>query len=255
MLSTNILQRMVPQTFRRCAKRKLGTSSVKGDEKEGWSLTTKLAIAVATVVVPTSITVSTLRSDPELRNDIQVKFPEVYDVLATIIPGGVEGVTMAEVLAKRNDWPLEHELPWGEGYDENIPPRNAIVTTKRGTKFTVDLIATDCGQSIIEKVIPLGASFDDSVLDVQFVKSVESGSAFSSAMLLDRESRAPVEGLNYSELKEKLNQVREIEQRMKVDFEVWRQMGPNGMGKVSELTQELLNIENEKINIKNLMKR
>ena len=254
-MSARLFQRVVPQAVQRRARRKLSTTTTTPAKDEGWSLTTTLAIAVASIVVPSGIGISSLRSDPELRDSVRIKFPEGYNLLETILPeGSLIDVTMADLLATKNDWPLEHDLPWGEGYDEDLPPRKAIVTTKRGTKFTVDLMATDCGQSIVTKIIPLGASFDDSVLDVQFLASGNTESSLSSAMAQVRKDRAPVDGLSYKELQDKLDQVREVEQRMKVDKEVWRQMGPSGVGKVNEMEKELMNILREKKELKLLMK-
>ena len=249
------LRHTVRRTLRRPRRQLTTTATPSTETKEGWSLTTKLAIAVASIAVPTGISVSSLRSDPELRDSVRIKFPEAYDFLAALVPGGIVGVTMVEIMAKRNDWPSEHDLPWGEGYTEDFSPRQAIVTTKRGTKFTVELAATDCNQSIIRKIIPQGASFDDNVLDVQFVNAGEGESSLSSAMAQVRNDRAPKEGLSYAELKEKLREVREIEQRVKVDREVWVQMGPNGVGKVQEMELELMNIQNEKSQLKALMKK
>lgn len=242
-------------------QRHLTTTATKpsGGDKDGWSLTAKLAIAAASVVVPTGIAVSFLRSDPELRADVQLKFPEAYGLAHTMIPGGLEDVTMAQVLALKNDWPLEHELPWGEGYDEDFPPRSAVVTTKRGTKFTVELVATDQGSKIIEKLVPAGASFDDEVLDVQFVSTASGSSqtlqsSLSAGMEQERNKREGMsKGMTKEQLRQRLEEVRDIERRMKVDREVWANMGPNGIGKVQEYDQELWNVEKEKVEIKKLL--
>lgn len=241
-------------------QRQLTTTATKpsGGDKDGWSLNAKLALAAAFVVVPTGISVSVLRSDPELRADMQLKYPEVYGLAHNMIPGGLEDVTMAQVLAKKNDWPLEHELPWGEGYDEDFPPRTAVVTTKRGTKFTVELVATDQSNTIIPKLIPAGASYDDEVLDVQFVSTASSGnqapqSSLSAGMEQQRNARVAKEGMTKEQLRQRLEEVRDIERRMKVDREVWANMGPNGIGKVQEYDQELWNVENEKVQIKKML--
>jgi hypothetical protein len=231
-------------------------SDVVKKKDEGWSLTTKLGVAFASVVVPTVLGVTQLRSDPELRDEVRLKFPELYGLLHSIVPGGVEDVTMAQLLAKKNDWPYEHELPWGEGYDEDIPPRTAIVTTKRGSKFTVELVATDCNKGIINKAIPFGASFDDEVLDVQFVNNGEHQSHLSSAMAEQRKARtSATDAMSKAELQEQLHQVRQAEHKMKVDKKVWENMGQSGVGKVTELARELQNFEKEKIQLKALIKK
>ena len=246
-LFSTLCRRTLRPSSLRTGRRQLSTTPATKDES--WTLTTKLGILVAAIVAPTGIMVVNLRSDPELRDTIRIEYPTCYDTLHTVIPGGIEGVTKAELLAKKNDWPLEYELPWGEGYDEDIPPRKAIVTTKRGAKFTVELVSTDINSTIIPKIIPFGASFDDQVLDVQFSNDGQN-SMMTTAMTEQREARAPVEGMTKAELKQRLVSVREAERQMKVDRQVWANMGANGIGKVTELDRELYNIDKEKSELK-----
>ena len=115
------------------ARRRFSQAATKGDKAgESTSTPTKWYVAggVLAVAAPSYVVVSSLQSDPEMREQVQINYPDFYEFLHGVVPGGLEVVTYASIRASKSDWLEAHELPWGEGYDEDIPNVRATVITK-----------------------------------------------------------------------------------------------------------------------------
>ena len=144
---------------KKTAKKK---AEVQSEEKS--SAKWYVAGGLLAVGLPAYTVASSLQSDPEMREQVQLNYPDFYEFLDGIVPGGLAVVTYASLRAEKSDWLDAHEQPWGEGYDENIPDVRATVITKRGSRYTgVELCATDSVRTILQKIIPLGAQIDDEV--------------------------------------------------------------------------------------------
>ena len=209
-----------------------------------------VAGGLVAIGAPSYLVVSRLQNDPELREHVQLEYPDFYNFLDGMVPGGLEVVTYASIRAEQSDWLEAHELPWGEGYDENIPDMRATIITKRGSRYTgVELSATDSASAIITKIIPLGAQIDDEVIDVKFE---EAGGSFSHS-----EIEAMI-GLTENMTPTQLAKALEILRQQKLECEVqeatWRGKGTLGKIKAQEMAKKVLVFEREMDRIKSLMK-
>ena len=235
------------------ARRRFSQAATKGDKAgESTSTPTKWYVAggVLAVAAPSYVVVSSLQSDPEMREQVQINYPDFYEFLHGVVPGGLEVVTYASIRASKSDWLEAHELPWGEGYDEDIPNVRATVITKRGSRYTgVDLCATDSAKSIIAKIVPLGAQIDDEVIDVKFEETGDAnfGQANVEAMVGLTENMTPAQ----------LAEAVEFLQRQKVECEIqqatWQSKGTVGKIKAQEMANRAQVFDREINRIKALM--
>lgn len=228
-------------------KKKAGGTNGEGKSSAKWYV----AGGLLAVGVPGYTVVSTLQSDPEMREQVQLDYPDFYAALDGVVPGGLEVVTYASLRAAKSDWLDAHEQPWGEGYDEDIPNVRAVVITKRGSRYTgVELCATDSTRAILQKIIPLGAQVDDEVIDVQFEEAAETA-AFGQT-----EVEAMV-GLTDNMTRAQLAEALEFLRQQKVECDVqeatWRGKGTVGEIKAKEMAKKAHVFEMEMERIKSLM--
>ena len=210
-----------------------------------------LAGGVLAIGLPSYTLVSSLQSNPELREQVQLNYPEFYQAIDGIAPGWLEVVTYASIRASQSDWLDAHELPWGEGYDENIPNVVATIITKRGSRYTgVELTPTDSGKSIIEKIIPLGAQIDDEVIDVKFEDA--NNSSFGR---LDVEAMTGLtDNMSQDQLKETLDFLSKAKAECEVQGATWMGKGTVGQIKAQEMAKKAGVFEAEIQRIKSLLK-
>ena len=182
-----------------------------------------------------------------------MNYPEAYQFLDSIVPGGLEIVKFQDTRLNQNEWPEEWELPLGDGLVREGPNRFAHVTTKRGTRFTLELTMQDTTATIMPKLISQGASVDDSILDVTFVKSASTDSYLQEAVEEQRETQ-DFHSMSSEQLRAAMAQLRGRESAMKVDMQVWQNMGSGGSVKAEQSRRELERIEAEKVLIKQILK-
>ena len=235
------------------AKKAAGDLPAKAADA-GWSPLAKVGAVAAALAAPCLVGVNALRNDPELRVQVNADYPEAYAFLKQTVPGGIETITMEDL--RTSDWPEDHELPWGEGYTEDLPEQTAVVTTRRGARFTVTLSATDAGQAIINKCARQGAALDDEVMDVSFVKEAGSDGYLEEAMQSTRAAQQEdLSTMSREQLQERLRRLRQMEHDMKVDRTVWEKMGASGVTKVQQATNELARLLQDKVQVKNQLKK
>jgi hypothetical protein len=239
-------------TTKTTKKNKKNKNKNKAEEKEK-SSSAKWYVAggLLAVGVPGYAVVSALQSDPEMREQVQLDYPDFYAALDGMVPGGLEVVTYASMRAAQSDWLDAHEQPWGEGYDEDIPNVRAVVITKRGSRYTgVELCATDSTRAILQKIIPLGAQVDDEVIDVQFEE------AGGTAAFGQTEVEAMVgltDDMTPAQLAEALEFLRQQKVECDVQEATWRGKGTVGEIKAKEMAKKAHMFEMEIERIKSLM--
>ena len=235
----------------RGVNRRRFSQQAKQSDKEG-GLSTKLIVAggVLAIALPSYTIVSSLQSNPEMREQVQLNYPEFYAAVDGIVPGGLEVVTYASIRASQSDWLDTHELPWGEGYNENIPNVIATIITKRGSRYTgVELSPTDCGKSILEKIIPLGAQIDDEVIDVRFEDAADS----SFSQLDVAAMTGLTDNMSQDQLKETIDFLRKAKVECEVQEATWRGKGTVGQIKAQEMAKKASVFEAEIDRIKSLL--
>ena len=94
-------------------RRWFGQQAEKSEKDGGVSMKWILAGGVLAIGLPSYTLVSSLQSNPELREQVQLNYPEFYQAIDGIAPGWLEVVTYASIRASQSDWLDAHELPWG----------------------------------------------------------------------------------------------------------------------------------------------